>query len=138
MGIKRYFFAIQKTFQQLPVSFRTFLSINQFSSNSVVMFLLRSLNQSNYTVLKNIQFIKLLFLSQRNFLGDVFFSCIRDFILSLNHKSFTKYLRVTLVSLRNSTLQKSLISVFQEFFGSINKTFILAGGQGAGLSVCEV
>ena len=29
---------------------------------------------------------------------------------------------------------KSWISNFQEFFGSINKVFILAGGLGAGLS----
>ena len=30
--------------------------------------------------------------------------------------------------------RKSLISVFQEFSTSINKTFILAGALGAGLS----
>ena len=30
--------------------------------------------------------------------------------------------------------EKSLISVFQEFFASIGKAFILAGGLGAGLS----
>ena len=34
--------------------------------------------------------------------------------------------------------EKSLISVFQEFLACINKTFILAGGVGAGLSFCGV
>ena len=57
-------------------------------------------------------------------------------ILSLIHshpclglQSFTKYLR--LVFMRNSeivTMSKGVISVFQEFFASINKIFILAGG----------
>ena len=34
--------------------------------------------------------------------------------------------------------QKSLISVFQEFFASINKIFILAGRLGTSLSIYEV
>ena len=32
--------------------------------------------------------------------------------------------------MRNSALRKSLISVFREFFTSIKKMFILAGGLG--------
>ena len=34
----------------------------------------------------------------------------------------------------NSALGESLISVFQEFFASINKAFVLAGGLSVGLS----
>ena len=33
---------------------------------------------------------------------------------------------------------KSFISVFQEFFASINKTFILAGGLGTGLLLLDL
>ena len=40
-------------------------------------------------------------------------------------QSFTKYLRLTLVLCEIADYGKSLISVFQEFFASINKIFIL-------------
>ena len=46
---------------------------------------------------------------------------------------FTKYLRLTLVSMWNSAHGKSLISVFQKFLASIDKVFILAGGLGTRL-----
>ena len=39
-------------------------------------------------------------------------------------QSFTKYLKLTLVFMRNSALQGILISVFQWFFASINKILI--------------
>ena len=45
---------------------------------------------------------------------------------------FTKYLRLIV------HYGKSLISAFQEFFASIYKTFILAGGLATGLSFYEV
>ena len=50
---------------------------------------------------------------------------------------FTKYLRLTLVSMWNSALQESLISVFQEFFASIDN-IISAGRMGTRLSFYEV
>ena len=40
---------------------------------------------------------------------------------------FTKYLRLTLVSCEAAHYGKSVISVFQELFASIDKIFILAG-----------
>ena len=54
------------------------------------------------------------------------------------HQSLTKYLRLTLVFMWNSALRESLLSVFQEFFASINKIFILVGGLGARLSFYRV
>ena len=51
---------------------------------------------------------------------------------------FIKYLRLTLVSMRNRALGKSLISVLQRFFASIDKIFILAGRLGTRLSFYEV
>ena len=36
-----------------------------------------------------------------------------------------KYLRLTLVFMRNSALRKKFFSVFQDFFAGINKNFIL-------------
>ena len=48
-------------------------------------------------------------------------------------QSFTEYLRLTLVFMYSS-LREKLISVFQEFFASITKIFILAGGLGTRLS----
>ena len=48
---------------------------------------------------------------------------------------FTKYSRLTLISMWNSApREKFLISVFQEFFASIGKIFILAGRLGTKLS----
>ena len=49
-------------------------------------------------------------------------------------QSFTGYLTLTLVFMLNSAHEKSLISVSQEFFASINKIFILVVGLGSGLS----
>ena len=45
-----------------------------------------------------------------------------------------KILRLTLVFMWNSAQRKSLISIFQEFSSSINKTFILAWRLGTRLS----
>ena len=53
-------------------------------------------------------------------------------------QSFTKNLTLTLVFMWNSALQKSLISVFQEFFACINKIYILAGRLGTRLSFYEI
>ena len=50
----------------------------------------------------------------------------------------TGYLRLTLAFMWNRAHGKSLISIFQEFSCSINKTFILAGGLGTGLSLFGV
>ena len=54
--------------------------------------------------------------------------------LILTLKSFTGYLTLALVFVWNSALRRSFISVFQGFFSSISKVFILAGGMVAGLS----
>ena len=43
-------------------------------------------------------------------------------------QSWTKYLGKTLVFMWDSALQKILISIFYQFFASINKTFLLGGG----------
>ena len=43
----------------------------------------------------------------------------------LHPQSFAKYLRLTLAFIGNSALRESLLSVFQKFFASINKSFIL-------------
>ena len=53
---------------------------------------------------------------------------------TLNLQQFTKYLRLNLVFMWNGVQRKSLISDFQEFSASINKTFILAGRLGTKLS----
>ena len=45
----------------------------------------------------------------------------------IQRQSFTKYLRLNLVFMRKRVLRESLIFVFQVFFASINKTFILTG-----------
>ena len=63
------------------------------------------------------------------------FAVIRKILL----QPFAKYLRLTLISMWNSALQeKFLISVFQEFFTSIDKIFILAGRLGTRLSCYKV
>ena len=49
-------------------------------------------------------------------------------------QSFTKYLRVILVSMWNSILQENLTFIFQNFLADINKIFILAGILGTRLS----
>ena len=54
------------------------------------------------------------------------------------NQSLKKYSRLTLVSMENSALQKNLISVFQEFFGSIHKIYTLVQRLGTGLSFYEV
>ena len=48
-------------------------------------------------------------------------------------KSFIKYLRQALVSMWNSHYEKSSVSVFQEFFVSIDKIFTLGGRLGSRL-----
>ena len=48
-------------------------------------------------------------------------------LLHLSLQYLTKYLRITLVFMWNSAPGKILISVFQEFCASVNKTFILTG-----------
>ena len=54
-------------------------------------------------------------------------------------QTFTKYLRLTLVSCKIAHYGKSLISVFQEFFANINnKIFILAGRLSTRLFFYEV
>ena len=53
-------------------------------------------------------------------------------------QSYTRFFRLTLVFMRNSTLRKSLISVFQEFFPSINKMFTLNGRLGTRLLLYQV
>ena len=45
----------------------------------------------------------------------------------LGLQSFTKYLRLAQFSRKIAHQGKSLISVFQEYFGSIDKIFLLAG-----------
>ena len=46
-------------------------------------------------------------------------------------ESLTKYVRITLVFMRNGAYGKNLVSIFQEFFVSINEIFILARRLGA-------
>ena len=53
-------------------------------------------------------------------------------------KKFTKPLRVTIVLTLNGALRENLISVLQEIFAIINKSFDLAGTLGAWLSFPEV
>ena len=54
--------------------------------------------------------------------------------VNLYLQPFAKYLRRTLVFMRNSALREKLSSIFQEFFASISKISILAGRLGTGLS----
>ena len=56
----------------------------------------------------------------------------------IQRQLFTNCLRLILVFMRNSALRKSLISVFQEFFASINKIFILVERLGTRLLFYEV
>ena len=51
-------------------------------------------------------------------------------------QSFIKYFRLTLCEIAN--YEKSLISVFEEFFASINKIFILEGRLDTRLLFYEV
>ena len=51
-------------------------------------------------------------------------------------QSVKKYLKLTLVLIVH--YGKSLIAIFQDFFTSINKTFIFAGRMGARLSFYKV
>ena len=51
---------------------------------------------------------------------------------------FIKYLRLSLVSMLNGAPWGSLISVFQEFFDSTDKIFILTGRLGTRVSFYEV
>ena len=53
-------------------------------------------------------------------------------------QSFTKYLKPTQFSCEIVHYEKSLISLFEEFFASINKIFILAGQVGTRTSFLEV
>ena len=56
-------------------------------------------------------------------------------------QSFTKYLKLTLIFMQHSDTAhygKSLTSVFQELFASINKIFILAEGLDTMLSFYKV
>ena len=53
-------------------------------------------------------------------------------------QSLTGYLRLALFLCEIAHYRKSLISVFQEFFASINKVFILAGRLGTRLLFYEV
>ena len=52
-------------------------------------------------------------------------------------QSLAKYLTLTVVFMQNSALRENLISVFQDFFASINKTFILVGRMSTRLSSYE-
>ena len=52
-------------------------------------------------------------------------------------QSFTKYLRLALVSCEIAHYEKSLISVFQEFFASISKIFTLTRRLATRLSLYE-
>ena len=54
--------------------------------------------------------------------------------VNLYLQPFAKYLRRTLVFMRNSALREKLSSIFREFFASISKISILAGRLGTGLS----
>ena len=58
--------------------------------------------------------------------------------LYLYQQSFTKYLRLTLISCEIAHYGKSLSFVFQEFFARIYKILILAGRLGTRLSFYEV
>ena len=49
-------------------------------------------------------------------------------------QSVTKYLRLTLVFVLIAHYEKSLISIFQEIFATIDKILILAGGLHTGVS----
>ena len=49
-------------------------------------------------------------------------------------QSGTGYLRLALVFVWNARRGKGLVAIFRDFFASIGKIFILAGGLGTGLS----
>ena len=53
-------------------------------------------------------------------------------------QSLAKYLKLALAFMQSGAVRKSLISVFQEFFASINKNFVLARALGATLLFYEV
>ena len=53
-------------------------------------------------------------------------------------QSVTKYFRLTLVFCEKLNYGKNLIAFFRNFFASINKIFILAGGLGTRLSFYSV
>ena len=54
-------------------------------------------------------------------------------LVMVHLQSFTKYLKLTLVSCEIAYYGKSLISVFQEFFAITKVIFILAGRLGSRL-----
>ena len=69
----------------------------------------------------------------------------RSWILQFKISCFTTFIynnsqnmRLTLVFMWNSAQREKLISIFQEFSSSINKTIILARGLGTRLSFYEV
>ena len=62
----------------------------------------------------------------------------KSYILLKYIQSFTKYFRLILVLCEIAHYGKSLISVFQRFFATINKIFILAGRLSTRLSFYEV
>ena len=53
-------------------------------------------------------------------------------------QSATKYLRLTVAFTRNNAPQEKFNRYFWDFFASINKIFILAGGMGTSLSFYAV
>ena len=53
-------------------------------------------------------------------------------------QSVTKYLRLTLVFMKNSAPRETFDCYFWDFFASTSKISILAGGLGTGLSFYEV
>ena len=53
-------------------------------------------------------------------------------------QSFTKYMRLNLVFMWNSALREKFDFLFSRVFGSINKTFILAGRLGTRLLFYEI
>ena len=69
---------------------------------------------------------------------DITLIVICFFFSQTNLKSFTKYLRLTLVFMWKAPYGKSIISIFQAFFASTNKIFLLAGRLVTRLSFYEV
>ena len=53
-------------------------------------------------------------------------------------QSVTKYLRLTLVFMKNSTLREKFNCFFPEYFASTGKIFLLPGGLESRLSFSEV
>ena len=64
--------------------------------------------------------------------------CIWDRVVFQYLRPFTKYLRLTLVSIWNSALREKFNFCFQQFFSSIDKIIILTGRLGTRLSLYEV